>query len=116
MALVLEWPLRGAALLIFSLRVVDVSMGTMRTVAVINGRTRVSVALEPAIAAARQIDPQSSMRSVGPPVGRRAQRPAAPRNRVADAPEKEVMAQQEQETGRGSAGPAPLSDKKSLNP
>jgi len=39
------WPAWGLALLIFGLRIVDVSLGTLRTISVVEGRLRLSVAL-----------------------------------------------------------------------
>lgn len=45
MELLYGWPVWGVALLIFSLRIVDVTLGTMRTISVVNGRVRLSVVL-----------------------------------------------------------------------
>ena len=39
------WPVWGLAIAIFLLRIVDVSVGTIRTIAVVNGRIKISVLL-----------------------------------------------------------------------
>ncbi|UCF40701.1 MAG: hypothetical protein JSW43_13420 [Gemmatimonadota bacterium] len=39
------WPVWAAAILIFSLRIIDVSLGTLRTISVVHGRRVVSVLL-----------------------------------------------------------------------
>lgn len=45
MAFITEWPVWAIATLIFTLRVCDVSLGTVRTIAVVQGRIKLSVVL-----------------------------------------------------------------------
>lgn len=45
MGFTIEWPVWALAIAVFVLRIVDVSLGTVRTIAVVHGRTKVSVFL-----------------------------------------------------------------------